>query len=163
VQSKLHLTAELGRDKFALKSLDFSTTPRWWGDDAFVGDALVQHFASPQWQASVTGNVGRKAAGLSGRCAGAEGERLSWQVHGHSCSVTPQVAQKNPHFWQRHKKPLPPSAKVLPPDPNCAAGYLLVGSMKAHNVVYRNENVRLPNINGGADCTLRRRSYCLRR
>jgi len=150
VQSKIHLTAELGRDLFALKSLDFSTTPDGGLLTHLTADALIQHFASPQWQASVTGNVDVKQLGYLTDVAGLKGGTLDLTVHGHSCSVTPQVAQRNPHFWQGHKK-LPPSTKVLPPDPNCAAGYLLVGSMKMHNIAYRDENVRLQGINGGAD------------
>jgi translocation and assembly module TamB len=151
VQSKLHLTAELGRDKFALKSLDFSVTPSGGPTTHLTADALVQHFASPQWQATVKGNVDVKQLGYLTDVAGLKAGTLELAVHGHSCVVSPQVAQKNPHFWQGRQKKLPPSAKVLPPDPNCAAGYLLVGSMKAHSVVYRDENVRLPGINGGAD------------
>ena len=150
VQSKMHLTAELGRDMFALKSLDFSTAPDAGLITHLSGNALVQHFANPQWQASVTGNVDVKQLGYLTDVEGLKAGTLDLTVHGHSCNVTPQVAQRNPHFWQGHKK-IPPSAKVLPPDPNCAAGYLLVGSMKMHNIAYRDENVRLQGINGGAD------------
>ena len=46
VQSKIHLTAELGRDVFALKSLDFSTTPDGGALTHLTATALVQHFAS---------------------------------------------------------------------------------------------------------------------
>ncbi len=150
VQSKLHLTAELGRDMFALKSLDFSTAPDGGAVTHLSGNALVQHFASPQWQASVTGSVDVQQLGYLADVEGLKAGTLDLTVHGHSCVVTPQVAQRNPHFWQGHKK-LPPGAKVLPPDPNCAAGYLLVGSMKVHNLAYRDENVRLHDINGGAE------------
>ena len=83
---------------------------------------------------------------------GLEAGTIDLTVHGHNCIVTPRVAQRNPHFWQRHhKKPLPPSAKVLPPDPDCVAGYLLVGSMKMRNIAYRNEYIRMHGINGGAE------------
>jgi len=150
VQSKMHLTAELGRDMFALKSLDFSTAPDAGALTHLSGTALVQHFAKPQWQASVMGNVDVKQLGYLADVEGLNAGTIDLKVNGHSCSVTPQVAQKNPHFWQRHKN-LSPSAKVLPPDPSCAAGYLLVGSMKVHNLAYSNENVRLQGINGGAD------------
>jgi translocation and assembly module TamB len=150
VQSKIHLTAELGRDVFALKSLDFSTTPDGGLSTHLSANALVQHFAKPEWQASVTGNVDVKQLGYLTDVEGLKAGTVDLTVNGHSCSVTPQVAQRNPHFWQGHKH-LPPSAKVLPPDPNCAAGYLLVGTMKAHNIAYRDENVRLHDINGGAD------------
>ena len=78
----MHLTAELGRDMFALKSLDFSTTPDAGALTHLTATALVQHFAKPEWQASVTGNVDVKqlgyladVEGLNGGNAGAEGER----------------------------------------------------------------------------------------
>ena len=150
VQSKLHIEAELGRDKFALKRMDFSVTPSGGTTTQLTADALVEHFASPQWQATVKGNVDVKQLGYLTDVPGLYAGTLDLAVHGHSCVVTPQVAQKNPRFWQRHKK-VAPSAKVLPPDPNCAAGYLLVGAMKMHNVGYRDPNVRLHDINGGAD------------
>jgi translocation and assembly module TamB len=150
VQSTLHLKAELGRDKFALKSMDFSVTPSGGATTHLTADALVEHFASPQWQATVKGNVDVKQLGYLTDVAGLNAGTLELAVHGHSCVVSPQVAQKNPHFWQGRKKTAP-SAKVLPPDPNCSAGYLLVGAMKMHNIGYRDENVRLSGINGGAD------------
>ena len=70
VQSKLHLMAELGRDKFALKSMDFSVTPSGGPTTHLTADALVQHFASPQWQATVKGNVDVKQLGYLTDVAG---------------------------------------------------------------------------------------------
>src|SRR5438093_700661 len=49
------------------------------------------------------------------------------------------------------KKPERPATTPLPPDPQCKAGYLLVGNAKAHNVAYITEYVRLHDVNGGAD------------
>ena len=43
-----------------------------------------------------------------------------------------------------------PSTKVLPPDPDCVAGYLLVGSAKIHKAAYRDEYVRLHDVDGSA-------------
>jgi translocation and assembly module TamB len=147
VQSKLHLTAELGRDMVALTSFDFATGK----SSHLMANASVQHFNSPQWQAMVKGTLELQQisalAGVDGLNAGT----IDLDVRGHNCIVTPQTAQKRPHFWQHHNKtPGPPSAKVLPPDPDCTAGYLLVGSMKLHDAGYRNEYVRLHDINGGA-------------
>jgi translocation and assembly module TamB len=147
VQSKLHLAAELGRDMIALKSFDFST-------GAFThlsATAALQHFASPQWQASLTGSVELRQLSYLVGVDGLNAGTLDLTVHGHNCIVTPQAAQKHPRFWQQHNKtPLPPNAKVLPPDPDCVVGYLLAGSMKMHKVGYRNENVRLHDIDGEA-------------
>jgi translocation and assembly module TamB len=152
VQSKLHMTAELGRDMIALKSFDFSTgTTASSGATHLSATAALQHFASPQWQASLSGNIDVKQLGYLADVEGLNAGTLDLDMHGHNCIVTPAVAQKHPRFWQRHNKtPLPPSAKVLPPDPDCVAGYLLVGTMKMHRVGYRNEYVRLHDIEGGA-------------
>jgi translocation and assembly module TamB len=154
MQSKLHLTAELGRDMIALNSFNFSTSGALSAGvpaTHLSATATVQHFAKPDWQASVTGTVGVKELGYLANVEGLNAGTLELSVHGHNCVVTPQVAQKQPRFWQRHNKAaLPPGTKVLPPDPDCVAGYLLVGSMKMHNVAYQNENVRLHDINGGA-------------
>jgi translocation and assembly module TamB len=147
VQSKLHLTAELGRDMIALKSFDFSTG----ASTHLSANATLQHFGNLQWQASLTGSVELKQLSYLADVEGLDAGTMDIVLHGHNCIVTPEVAQKHPRFWQRHNKPrLPPSAKVLPPDPDCKEGYLLVGSMKAHKVGYRNPFVRLHDIDGGA-------------
>jgi translocation and assembly module TamB len=144
VQSKLHLTAELGRDMVSMPSFDFTTGT----STHLTASAEVDHFAHPKWQASLAGGIElnqlQYLAGVDGLNAGT----LDLDLKGHSCIVTPQVAQKRPHFWQHHN--IAPSAKVLPPDPDCTAGYLMVGAMKLHNAGYRNENVRVHDINGGA-------------
>jgi translocation and assembly module TamB len=147
VQSKLHLTAEIGRDMASLNSFDFSTG----ADTHLTANASINHFAKPEWQAQLKGGLDIKQlaylAGLDGLDAGT----LDLEVNGHNCVVSPEVAQKHPHFWQRHNKTPPPAgAKVLPPDPDCKAGYLLVGSVKLHNAGYSNPGVRLHDINGGA-------------
>ena len=147
VQSKLHLTAELGRDMAELKSFDFSS-----GASAHLtADALVQHFNKPEWQANAKGSIELKQLGM---LAGVEGFRagsVELDVHGRNCVVSPQVAQKNPHFWQRHnKKALPAATKMLPPDPDCKAGYLLVGYVKAHRVGYVIPEVRVHDVDAGA-------------
>jgi len=144
VQSKLHLTAEVGRDMAALRSFDF-----WSGASSHLtASAELDHFAKPEWQASLAGTMALKQlqylAGVDGLNAGT----LELDVKGHNCSVTPQVAQARPKFWQRKRSG---PAKVLPPDPECTAGYLLAGSMKLHDAAYRNEYVRVSGVNAGAE------------
>ena len=145
VQSKLHLVAEIGRDLFQLQKLDYTTGTA----THLVADAKVEHFAKPEWQADVTGGVELKQlgylAGLDGFYAGI----VDLSVHGHNCYVTPEAAQRAPHFWQRHHK-APPAAKVLPPSPDCQKGYLLVGDVKAHGVDYRIPQVRAHNVSASA-------------
>jgi translocation and assembly module TamB len=161
MQSKLHLTAELGRDMASLTSFDFSTDAAagtkgsgatGQGATHLSATAAVEHFSSPQWNASVKGSIDLKELSELANVDGLDAGTLDLTLHGHNCIVTPQVAQKHPHFWRRHSKAAAtPGAKVLPPDPNCKEGYLLVGSMKMHNAGYRDENVRVSGINGGAE------------
>jgi translocation and assembly module TamB len=153
VQSKLHLTAELGRDMAALKSFDFWSGAA--GSDKAPANHLsatadMQHFAKPQWQVTLAGNVELKQLGRLADVDGLDAGTMDLDIHGHNCYVTPQVAQKRPRFWQRHNKPrVAPSAKVLPPDPDCKEGYLLVGSMKIHKGSYHNPSVRVEGVDGG--------------
>jgi translocation and assembly module TamB len=144
VQSKLHLTAELGRDMVALRSFDFTTG----ASTHLAATAELDNFAKPKWQASVAGSVELKQLQYLANVDGLNAGTLELDVKGHNCDVTPQAAQKRPRFWQ--KRQAAPSAKVLQPDPQCSQGYLLVGAMKLHDAGYRDANVRFHDINGGA-------------
>ena len=147
VQSKLHLTAELGRDMAELKSFDFNTG----SSTHLTANALLQHFNKPEWQANATGGIELKQLGMLTGVEGFTAGTVELDVHGRNCVVSPQVAQKNPHFWQRHnKKALPPSTKMLPPDPDCTAGYLLVGRVRAHRAGYVIPEVRVHDVDAGA-------------
>ena len=148
VQSKLHLTGEFGRDMAQLSSFDFAT-----GDKIHLtANALVDHFAKPEWQADVKGSIDLRQLGYIAGIDGFYAGNADLELHGRNCVVTPQAAQKNPHFWQRHnKKPIAPSAKMLPPDPDCKAGYLLVGDVKAHKVTYRIPNVNSHDVDAAAE------------
>jgi len=147
VQSKLHLTAEFGRDMAELKSLDFRTGASM----RLTANALLQHFAKPEWQANATGSIELKQLGYLTGVEGFTAGSAELDLHGRNCIVTPQEAQKHPHFWQRHnKKPLPPAVAMLPPDPDCKAGYLLVGRVKARHVSYRIPNVNAHDVDASA-------------
>jgi translocation and assembly module TamB len=145
VQSRLRLSAELGRDMVALDSLDFDTANR----THLTADAQLQHFNSPQWQAEAAGDIDLHQLGLLTGAEGFTAGSVDLFLKGHSCVVTPQVAQQRPRFWQRRRQAAP-AAKVLPPDPNCAAGYLLAGAMKLHDAGYHIPNVNVDHVNGGA-------------
>ena len=97
VQSRLHLTAELGRDLFRLGGLDFTSG----ATTHLTASALVEHFAKPEWQANVTGGLDLKQLSLLAGLEGFEAGALDLNVNGRNCEVAPQEAQKNPHFWQR--------------------------------------------------------------
>ncbi|MEO6922756.1 MAG: translocation/assembly module TamB, partial [Bryocella sp.] len=148
VQSKLQVTGELGRDIAKLTSLDFET-----GDKIHLtADALIEHFAKPEWEANATGSIDLKQLGYLAGVDGFYAGNADLELHGRNCVVSPQQAQKHPHFWQRHNhKRVPADAKMLPPTPECTAGYLLVGQVKAHRVTYRNPDVRVHDVDAAAE------------
>jgi translocation and assembly module TamB len=147
VQSKLHLAAEFGRDMVALDSFDFET-----GNHTHLSaNAELHDFNTPQWQAATAGDIDLRQLGLLTGVQGFNAGSINLYLKGHSCLITPKAAQQAtpPRFWQLHRK-FAPSAKVLPPDPDCTTGYLLVGAMKMHDVGYRIPNVNVAHVNGGA-------------
>lgn len=147
-QSTLHVEAELGRDMAALHKLDLHTGA---ASDLHATGAL-NHFAKPEWQGSVDGLLELKQISVLGGVSGLNAGSVELHVKGHNCYTEPVEAQKQPNFWQRRhpRDAAKPSTKVLPPDPDCQSGYLAVGSVKLHNAGYRDEYVRLHDINGGA-------------
>lgn len=148
-QSRLHVEAELGRDSADLRKLDFHSG----ASSELTASASIQHFAKPQYAATVDGDLALKQISILGGVPGLDAGSLELHVKGHSCYVEPQVAQTQPHFWQRHhaKDAANPSTKVLPPDPTCMAGYLVVGQVKLHDAGYHDGSVQVHDINGSAD------------
>ena len=148
VQSKLHLAFEVGRDMAELKSFEFTTGT----STRLTATGLVNHFAKPEWQASLDGALEVKQVGLLAGVDGLTAGTLDVNLRGRNCEIGPVVAQKKPGFFARRRPKSNATAetKMLPPDPECKAGYLMVGVMKMHNVGYVNENVRLHDVNGGA-------------
>ncbi|HEX5283896.1 MAG TPA: translocation/assembly module TamB domain-containing protein [Bryocella sp.] len=147
MQSKLHMDLQLGRDMAQLTKFDFETGM----NSHLTATALIQHFAHPEWQASVNGQLALKQISYLAGVDGLENGTLALNVQGHNCTVPAKVAQKNPHFWQRHTHPhAPPEAKVLPPSPDCSAGYLLVGDIKLRDAAYRDEFVRVAGVDANA-------------
>jgi len=148
-QSKLSLEAELGRDLAQVTKFEFDSGKA----SVLRGTASLSHFAQPEWQASVDGTLELKQVAVLTATDGLTGGTADLVIRGHSCSVSPVVAQKRPHFWQKKLPPTPakPGTVPLPPDPECKAGYLVVGNTKLHGAGYENDSVRLHDLDGGAD------------
>ncbi|WP_348268475.1 translocation/assembly module TamB domain-containing protein [Edaphobacter paludis] len=147
--STLHVEAEVGRNMAEVKNLVLHT-----GEASEVkASASIKNFAHPEWQASVDGTLELKQIAVLSGVDGLKAGTVDLVLKGHSCYTTPAAAQKHPRFWQRlHPKSNgKPSTKVLPPDPDCVAGYLLVGNAKIHKAAYRDEYVRLSDIDGSSD------------
>ncbi len=148
-KSSLHLEAELGRDIALLKSFDFHS-----GDKSeLTASGGLNHFAHPEWQAKVDGSLDLKQVQVLGGVDGLDAGSVELHVGGHNCYIAPVEAQKKPKLFQRFRskqEAVTSAPKSLPPDPDCQAGYLLVGEAKLHDAAYRNASVRLHDINGGA-------------
>jgi translocation and assembly module TamB len=147
-QSSLHLEGQLGRDMAELKAFQFNSG----ASSTLSATGSITHFAQPQWQAAINGNLDLKQVSLLVNVDGLNAGSLDLKINGHSCSVSPVEAQKHPRFWQRRKPATPakPNSIPLPPDPDCQAGYLMVGTAKLHNAGYQTEYVHLHDVNGGA-------------
>ncbi len=143
VQSKLHMDLQLGRDLAQLTSFDFETGM----NSHLKATGLIEHFAHPEWQSTVNGELALKQVGYLAGLDGFENGTVGLNVQGRNCTVTPQVAQKNPRFWQRRIHPrVTPETKMLPPSPECTAGYLLVGDIRLRNAAYRIPSVRVTGV-----------------
>ena len=113
----------------------------------------LNHFNNPEWQAKVTGSLELKQVAMLGNLDGFGAGSLDLSFSGHSCYVAPAVSQKKPKLLERlrsKREAETAATKTLPPDPECQAGYLLLGGIKLHNASYQIPNVRLHDINGGA-------------
>ena len=146
--STLYVAGELGRDMAELKSLEFTTGK----NSTLQVTGSIRHFAKPDWQVTARGSLEIKQISVLADVDGLNAGTVDLDLNGHNCTTSPTVAQKHPKFWERShpKKEAPTSAKTLPPDADCVAGYLLVGTAKIHKASYRNEYVRLHDIDGGA-------------
>jgi translocation and assembly module TamB len=144
-ESRLRLTAELGRDVAELKSMEFDSGK---ASVLHVTGAL-EHFAQPEWQAAVRGTLELKQLSVLADVEGLTAGTMEIAVNGHSCAVSPAVAQTRRHFWQL-KRPEKPGTAPLAPSPECQAGYLVVGGAKVHGAGFENEDVRLHDVDGGA-------------
>jgi translocation and assembly module TamB len=146
-QSTLHVEGELGRDVALLKSLQFTSGK----SSTLTATGSIKHFAKPDWQATVRGSLEIKQISVLADVDGLNAGTVDLDLNGHNCTTAPAVAQKHPRFWQRsHPKEGAVPPHPLPPDPDCVAGYLLVGTAKIHKAAYRNEFVRLHDVDGGA-------------
>jgi translocation and assembly module TamB len=148
VQSKLHIDAELGRDEVQVTKLKYTTG----ASTVLQGSASLTHFAQPEWQAAVDGALELKQVALLAGLDGIDAGVADLDLRGHSCVTAPAVAQKRMPFWRRrHLRPESKGSKVLPPDPDCKTGYLLVGAMKLHDAGYQDQDVRIHGINASAN------------
>jgi translocation and assembly module TamB len=143
--STLALSGELGRDVAELQRLEFTSGK----SSKLVATASLKHFAKPEWQAAVNGSLELKQLSVLANVDGLNAGTVSLDVKGHNCVTPPSVAQKHPRFWERsHPNETGKPPRPLPPDPDCVAGYLLVGTAKIYKASYRDVNVRLHDIDG---------------
>ena len=157
VESRMHVAAELGRDMMAVTQLEF-----WSGAEAgtssahLVAQASLQNFAHPQWEGSAAGSVGLKQLGDLVDVDGLVAGTIDVNLKGHNCVAQAAAApQPRGRFWQRRGKKAAPAPAAKTPDASCtptsgSQGYVIAGSMKMHQVGYRDVNVRVRDVDGGA-------------
>ncbi|WP_263368375.1 translocation/assembly module TamB domain-containing protein [Edaphobacter bradus] len=145
-QSKVHLEAELGRDAVELKKLDLHT-----GTDSEIhATGTLTHFAKPDWKVEAKGTLDLKQVAVLTGVDGLKTGAVNVDVTGHNCGVTPAETKKRPRFWEslRSGTKTKPGTTVALPASQCEAGYLIEGSAKVRNAGYRDEFVRLHDVNG---------------
>ena len=149
IKSSLHIDVEMGRDLVALKAFDLHSGEH----SELQASALLNHFASPEWQAKLVGSLELKQLQMLAGVDGLEAGTLELNVAGHNCYVQPVIAQKRPKRLERlpskHEREQT-GAQTLLPDPECQTGYLLVGSLKTHGAAYVNQYVRVRDVNASA-------------
>ncbi len=146
-QSALHLGAELGRDAVDLQHFEFTSGK----NSKLEVTGGLKHFAKPEWQAAVKGSLELKQLSVLADVDGLNAGTVNLDLKGHNCTTSPAEAQKHPPFWRRsHPQETAKPPRPLPPDPDCVAGYLLVGTAKIYKASYRNEYVRLHDVDGSA-------------
>ncbi len=146
-QSALHLGAELGRDAVDLQHFEFTSGK----SSKLEATGGLKHFAKPEWQAAVKGSLELKQLSVLANVDGLNAGTVNLDLKGHNCTTTPAEAQKHPPFWRRsHPQEAAKPPRPLPPDPDCVAGYLLVGTAKIYKASYKNEYVRLHDVDGSA-------------
>jgi translocation and assembly module TamB len=147
-QSALHLAGELGRDAAELQQFEFTSGKSL----KLTGTAGIKNFAKPEWQAAVKGSVELKQVSVLADVDGLNAGTVDLDLKAHNCTTPPAVAQKHPPFWRRsHPQETAKPPRPLPPDPDCVAGYLLVGTAKIRKASYRNDYVRLHDVDGSAN------------
>lgn len=147
-KSHLQVEMELGRKLAELSSLKLDT-----GKNSHLeASAKIVNFDHPTWEVGAKGDLEIGQISVLSGFPGLSGGVLHLDLAGHSCAVAPQEAQKKPGFWERrHPKANPASTKVLPPDPDCAKGYLLVAKTNFKDAGYRDENVHVAGVDGKAE------------
>ena len=66
--------------------------------------ASLNHFAQPEWQAAVNGTLELTQLSVLAAVEGLTGGSMELDVNGHSCAVSPAVAQTHPRFWERLRR-----------------------------------------------------------
>ena len=146
-QSKLHLETELGRDIAEVKALEFDS-----GKSSMLhATATLNHFAHPEWQAAAKGTLELKQVSILTATEGLTGGTVDLVLNGHSCPVAPSAAAKRPRSWLgKRTAPANATAEQARFDPECKAGYLVLGNAKLHGAGFANEYVRVHDVDGGA-------------
>jgi translocation and assembly module TamB len=151
-QSRLRFDAELGRDAVDLKGLEFDSG----ASSVLHATGTLTHFAEPQWQGAVNGTLELKQVTVLTDVEGFTGGSVDLAMSGHSCAVRPVGTQAKPRSWlgrragNSGKTGAATGVAQVAVDPECKAGYLIVGNAKLHKAGFVNEYVILHDVDGAA-------------
>lgn len=143
-RSVLHLAAELGRDALDVTRLSFASGK----NSRLEATASLKHFAKPEWEATAKGKLEIKQISVLTNVDGLDAGTVDLDLKGHSCEEASAAVGKPSKFWQRVRGKS--AARVPTPATECESGYLIGGTAKLHRVAYRNEYVRLHDVDGAA-------------
>jgi translocation and assembly module TamB len=148
-QSRIHLEAEVGRNVAELTTIDVHTGQA----SQLHATGRLTDFANPDWEVNAKGSLEvRQIAVLTGLDSLKAGT-VDLEANGHSCKTAPAEANPSkPHFWQRLRPGTKSKqgARSITPPPECVTGYLITGSAKIRGAGYRDQYVRLRDVDGSA-------------
>ncbi|MCL2660377.1 MAG: translocation/assembly module TamB, partial [Acidobacteriaceae bacterium] len=145
-QSRLHLVTEIGRNTAELTSLDLHTGK---ASDLHV-TATLTNFADPDWQAQARGALEVNQLAVLTSVDGLKAGTVDLDVTGHNCSAASAPEPKRSRLWSRLHLRRQDQPQLQPSSPECVSGYLIAGVAKLRGVTYRDEDVRLHDIDGSA-------------
>ncbi len=179
VPSRLHLSAEMGRDIVTISDLELWSGSESGGaaepgakSDAGGSVAThlsarleLRHFARPLWKGAVWGSIGLNQLRDLADVDGLGGGTLDVNLHGQNCVAAATAPNRKhlPHRWslrggKRGGKPggKPGGKRGGKPAPAaqgagaCTQSFALAGAVMMHQAGYRDEYVRLHDIDGSA-------------
>ena len=147
-QSKLHLEAELGRDAFNLAKLDLHT-----GEASELhATGELKNFAKPDWQVKAKGSLELKQLAVLTDVDGLKAGTVDLDVKGHNCRVTSgRGAEASGVLGAAASGEGQAGIEGSAARSGVRGRLSVVGTAKIRKAAYRDQYVRLHDVDGSAD------------